>query len=351
MARLRKASAEQRLATAPITGIAKAWCAGPFPDGNKGLDTVHAPEEMAIDLTATYDVAGAKLTWKEATRDRLFEFAKLFEKRATSSYYAYCRLESVNREQVMLLVGSSDGVKVWHNGKEVWANRVSRGALPFQDTVLLDLQPGSNDLLVKVSSASGDAGLYLHYRSRGKVIARLPEKLNIATLAERLKTAAGPSPQDIPKEFLDVDWAKAISQGDAAKGRQLFGALSCVKCHAIGADATTTGGPSLSEARKRFTAPYLVESILLPSKQVSPVFYTSSIETTKGLKLTGLIVAETNEKIELLLPDAMRKTILKSEIAERNLLKTSPMPAGIVKTPDELRDLLAYLLSESPAPP
>ena len=30
---------------------------------------------------------------------------------------------------------------------------------------------------------------------------------------------------------------------------------------------------------------------------------------------------------------------------------TSPMPAGLVRTPAELRDLLAYLLSERPLPP
>jgi putative heme-binding domain-containing protein len=350
IAKLRKESVERRLATAPITGIAKAWCAGPFPDGLKGLDAPHAPEDqMAVDLSASYQFGETKLTWKEASRDRLFEFGKLFEKRPLSSYYAYCRLESVNREPVMLLVGSSDGVKVWHNGKEVWMNRAQRGALPFQDSILLDLQPGSNDLLLRVHSDSGDGGLYLHYRALGKVIARMPEKLNIETLAERLKSATG-AQNEVPKAFLEVDWAKAVARGDAVKGRQLFGALSCVKCHAIGAN-TTTGGPSLAEARNRFTVPYLVESILLPSKQVSPVFLASSVETTSGVKLTGLIVAETNDKIELLLPDATRKTIMKSDIAERNLLKTSPMPAGIVKTPEELRDLLAYLLSEKPTPP
>ena len=38
------------------------------------------------------------------------------------------------------------------------------------------------------------------------------------------------------------------------------------------------------------------------------------------------------------------------DIEERMTTATSPMPAGVVKTPAELRDLLAYLLSERPAP-
>jgi hypothetical protein len=40
-------------------------------------------------------------------------------------------------------------------------------------------------------------------------------------------------------------------------------------------------------------------------------------------------------------------SIDKSEIDERQLLDLSPMPRGVVKQPDELRDLLAYLLSSS----
>jgi hypothetical protein len=56
------------------------------------------------------------------------------------------------------------------------------------------------------------------------------------------------------------------------------------------------------------------------------------------------VVAETADKIELLLPDAKRTTLAKSEIDQRALANLSPMPQGIVKQPTELRDILAYLL-------
>jgi hypothetical protein len=92
IAKLRKETAERRLTTAPLKGVNKAWVAGPFPDGKKGLDTAQPPEQGAIDLSATYQVDAAKLTWKEATADRLFSFAKLLEKRESSSCYAYFRL-------------------------------------------------------------------------------------------------------------------------------------------------------------------------------------------------------------------------------------------------------------------
>jgi putative heme-binding domain-containing protein len=351
VAKVRRAGDERRLAAAPIKTIGKVWLAGPFPDGKAGFQKAHPPEQGPIDLSAGYDTGEAKVTWQEMKPAVHYDLGKQFGKCDYSSFYAFFRLESPARDKALLLVGSDDGVKVWHNGREVWANDVVRGALPFQDVVLLDLQPGSNDVLVRVRNETGDCGLYLHYRTQGNVTAVLPEKLGTALLAERLKAAAGAKEAGVGPEFLQVDWEKAVGQGDAARGRQLFGSLGCVKCHAITADAQSGGGPSLAETRKRFTVPYIVESILLPSKQVSPVFRATHVELKSGQVLTGLVVSETADKLELLLPDTTRKTIAKSEIEERRILEQSPMPQGLVKTPEELRDLLAYLLSEKPDPP
>jgi putative heme-binding domain-containing protein len=142
-----------------------------------------------------------------------------------------------------------------------------------------------------------------------------------------------------------------VARGDAAQGRRLFGTLGCVKCHAITADQKGNGAPSLAEARKRFTVAYLVESVLLPSKQVVELFRATSIETVDGQPLTGLVVRESADEVELLLADATRKTIATTDIESRQMQALSPMPAGIVKTPGELRDLLAYLLSEHPQAP
>jgi putative heme-binding domain-containing protein len=349
VARVRAASADARLAASPLQGIRKIWVAGPFPDGDGGFRAVHPPETGPIDLSAAYAVGGGKASWKEMTPDHHFEFSKRAGPCDRSSFYAYFRLESVGRGRAQLLLGSDDGVKVWHNGKQVWANDVERGALPLQDVVPLDLQPGGNDLLVRVRNIRGDCGLYLNFRAAPGVVARLPEALGVAGLAERLKSAGGSSAVD--PAFLKVDWPAAASRGDAKKGRQLFGAVGCAKCHAVTADAAVSGGPSLADARKRFTVPYLVESVLLPSKQVSPVFRATQIETKAGQSLTGLVVKETADVIELLLPDATRKEIAKKAIESRQLLDLSPMPAGIVKTPEELRDILAYQLSESPQAP
>jgi putative heme-binding domain-containing protein len=351
VAKVRKDSEERRLAAAPAHGISKVWLVGPFPDGDAGLGTVHPPERGPVDLSAQYEAGKEKRAWKEFSPGNYYDFLKAFGPCDHSSFYAYCRLESPSRQRALLLVGSDDGVKVWHNGNEVWSNPTVRGALPFQDVVVLDLQPGGNDLLVRVQNVAGECGLYLHYRALGQVVPQLPEKLTTATLAERLKSAAAGGPAPVGAEFLKVDWEQAAARGDARKGRQLFGSLGCVKCHGITPDAGVVGGPSLAEAKKRFTVPYVVESVLLPSKQVSPLFRATFIETERGVTFTGLVVAETGDKLELLLPDTTRKTLPKADVAERRLLETSPMPQGLVRTPEELRDLLAYLFSDNPQAP
>ena len=101
----------------------------------------------------------------------------------------------------------------------------------------------------------------------------------------------------------------------------------------------------MADSGKRFSVPYLVESVLAPNKVISPVFKSATIQTTDGKVITGLVVSETGEKLEVLLPDTKRVSINKADIEARKLADISAMPQGVVKTPEELRDVIAYLLS------
>src|SRR5207237_6638559 len=108
---------------------------------------------------------------------------------------------------------------LWHNGRLIEDR--AEGA------VLLDLQPGSNDVLVGIS---GIFPVALHVRAKGAVSLSLPDKTDGAALAERLKAAKG---TPVPPEFLKIDWAVEGKRGDAERGRKLFGSLGCARCHAI----------------------------------------------------------------------------------------------------------------------
>lgn len=356
IAKTRTAIQTSRLSTAPSGTISKVWIAGPFRDDAPGFATVHAPESGPLDAATVYKTGDKEIVWQAGTPvgNGMFNFRKTFGDCDGCSFYAFARVESGSRQQIMLLVGSGDGVKVWHNGKTVWTNEVVRGALPFQDVVLLDLQPGSNDLLIRVQNVTGECGLYLHYRALAPLAFVLPEKLGPNSLADRLKGALTNSGDaKLDPVFLSTDWTAVAKSGDAENGRRLFGAngLGCVKCHAIAPDAAINAGPSLADSAKRFTVSHLVESVLVPNKMVSPVFKATLVVTKQGKQHTGLVVTDIADKLELILPDATRLTLAPAEIEERKLQEISPMPPGLVKTPGELRDLLTYLLSENPKAP
>ncbi|MSR57611.1 MAG: c-type cytochrome [Planctomycetaceae bacterium] len=348
---LRAAIHQNRLGTAPITAVAAAWAIGPFDDeAIGGWNKRHDFETRPFDPTTTYPIGAAKsLSWTKikSINARYFDFRQDFKASLGTSCYLFLRIESGTKQRIELLVGSDSSYKIALNGSPVAASESQRSALPIQDVVALDLQPGSNDLLVRVRGSVGDCRLYLHTRSLQPVAIDLPEALTGGTLAERLKeAAANPDQTKLDPRFLDVNWDEAIQGGDVESGKKLFSAsgLGCAKCHAETAESAVTGGPSLADAVKRFTVAHLVESVLLPNKTISPVFKATTIVTKEGKTFTGLVIGETGEKLEMILTDTNRVTIATTDIDDRVLQNISPMPAGLVKTPDELRDLLAYLL-------
>jgi putative heme-binding domain-containing protein len=343
----------QRLQAAKETRIERAWFVGPFEDHNDAhMAKPHEPEEGNLDLTASY----AGRTWTEKRRVPTLQLpgtksADARSPREFSSSYLHFAVQSGSRQTALLAVRHSGAAKLWLNTTIVDA---LAGRSSEYGEWLVDLQPGGNDFLLRLQHAGGAGAaveldlLAATVRTAKQVEATLPEKLDSALLAERLRSAAAAgTSQTVAAEFLSIDWAKSSTQGDAAEGKRLFGSLGCAKCHAVVPDQRSAGAPSLFEARRRFTIPHLVESVLLPSRQVAEPFRAQTFVTTEGQTITGLVTAETDDAVELLLPDATRPTLAKRRIEERAATTLSPMPQGLVKTPDELRHLLAYLWSDA----
>ena len=105
----------------------------------------------------------------------------------------------------------------------------------------------------------------------------------------------------------------------------------------LGASATTSLDPVSVRAR---VLGFLEESM---SGGVDGVRVEAV--TTDGRSVTGLLAGETAETLELVVADGSRRVVPVAEIDERVVQDVSPMPAGLVRTPEELRDILAYLLS------
>jgi putative heme-binding domain-containing protein len=311
--------------------VERAWSLEAAGDPSFALENVAPPDRGPVDLGASYDSLSRKITWTE----REAREGRFVDESAGVRRYLYFTLQTASRQPAMVAVPGCVKLGLWHNGHAV----ASTGA-----GAVLDLQPGSNDLLLRLDEPDKSVGLT--FQAAPGVVAAVPERADPSLLAQRLKQGSDP----VPPGLLTVDWS-AAAPGDLQQGRKLFGSLGCTKCHGITLEAAGGGAPNLADIRRRFTTAYVVESILLPSKQVADPFRGTTLALTDGRTLTGLVVNDTEQKLELLLPDASRVTIAKTDVEERSASTVSPMPAGLVKSEQELRDLLAYLFSERPAPP
>jgi CubicO group peptidase (beta-lactamase class C family) len=82
-----------------------------------------------------------------------------FYKRKDYAYaYALAEIKTEAPANVMLAVGSDDGIKIWHNGTLVHDNWIPRGVNKDQDLVPLKLVKGSNQIMVKVQDMQGGWG-------------------------------------------------------------------------------------------------------------------------------------------------------------------------------------------------
>ncbi len=136
---------------------------------------------------------------------------------------------------------------------------------------------------------------------------------------------------------------------DLARGKAMFDAGMCSRCHKFGAQGQPIG-PDLTAVAARFGRRDLLESILSPSKAIDEKYRGLIVETAEGRTITGTLTGGDDEAIWLaadpLAPDRTTR-VLKKDITAQQFSLVSPMPAGTLNTltKEEILDLLAYLES------
>lgn len=91
----------------------------------------------------------------------------------------------------------------------------------------------------------------------------------------------------------------------------------------------------------------IIESIVDPNAEVAEKYRSTAIVTDDGTVVTGLLVSDTADALEIFDGKETRK-IAKSEIEERKTLQQSSMPEGAAATvaPSEFIDLIEYLSAQ-----
>jgi putative heme-binding domain-containing protein len=188
----------------------------------------------------------------------------------------------------------------------------------------------------------------------GPAAARQVRAFNDAKLNELLSKVWGETRETSADKLKLVAELKArhsadfLAKADQSKGRALYAAV-CGQCHklygeggALGPDLTGSGRHDIN---------YLFENIVDPSAVVDAAYYLNSLTLKDGRVLSGIVGAQSERTLTL--RSVGQETVIdKQDIAKRETLPISLMPEALLQafTPEQQRDLLAYLMGNSQVP-
>ncbi len=133
--------------------------------------------------------------------------------------------------------------------------------------------------------------------------------------------------------------------GDPVKGSQIFANSGCLRCHTVGG-AGGFAGPDLSEIGSRRSLEQLRSSVLDPDAEVSPDYWSLRARTRSGQTVAGRRMNEDMDSFQILEASGRLRSLMKSELASYEIVRTSPMLSFRGKLqPSEVEDLIAYLAS------
>ena len=223
------------------------------------------------------------------------------------------------------------------------------GAGPLELPVLLractdvDKEPVASDVLRGLeASASIDS---VGHDELGAVLRRMPERIKQRSekLVRRLLAGLQQRETELKKMF------GLLEGGDVARGRVVFFGkkAACSGCHRVKGQGARVG-PELSAIGDVRQPRDLLESVVLPSATFARGFRSYTVVTTAGRVHTGIISRETTDAIWLKTADLVEVRVARVQVEVIKESSTSIMPKGLDKTlsPQELRDLLAFLMNQ-----
>jgi len=314
------------------------------------------PEQIRLEAVR---LAG---TWKSAPLSKLMSMAG---DTATSARIRKTVLESVREiggpqvvESLLPLCGAEKPVEVRREAAlALAALDLSKGA-PLAVAVAA-ATPNENDALelwrsalaikgaaAAIARALPASGFPVPAARAGLRAAREGTR-NEPELVLALTRSAGLEDADLtltPAEIQQMA-ASVATQGDPARGEKIFRRpeLGCVSCHAIGGVGGKVG-PDLTSLGASAPVDYLVESLLYPNRKIKEGYQAVVLETQDGQELSGILVRENNEQIDI--RDVSNKEIAvpKNNVKNRTM-GGSLMPSGLIDnlSPQERIDLFRFL--------
>lgn len=149
-------------------------------------------------------------------------------------------------------------------------------------------------------------------------------------------------------------WKKKLSpnvmaKADASRGRQTY-TMTCGTCHQLFGEGIALG-PDLTGSNRADLA-YVLENVLAPSSVVGKDYLLHVFSMKDGSTLSGMIRGETPEFAKLALPGGATVDVKLAEVAKREEIPQSLMPAGLFDALplEQVADLVKYLASPGQVP-
>lgn len=197
--------------------------------------------------------------------------------------------------------------------------------------------PGQKRLLETVEHGKLPADLQF---AAANALLSSPDEAIRAAAGKHLSLPAGAGGEPLPPV---ADLVKR--SGDAARGRELFaGVGTCAKCHKVKGEGKEVG-PDLSEIGSKLSNEAMYVSILDPSAGVSFNYETWAVRTLEGTVLSGILVSQTDDAIELKTAEAIVHKFKRDDIEALKKQPISLMPADLQKQlkAQDLVDIVEYL--------
>lgn len=135
---------------------------------------------------------------------------------------------------------------------------------------------------------------------------------------------------------------EALAKASASRGRVVY-QKTCAACHLLYGEGGRIG-PDLTGSN-RANLDYLLLNSVDPSYDVPAAYRMTTIVTTDGRVVNGIIAEEDRTRVILKTVEKSRLVIAKSDIEERSVSKKSMMPEGQLEAlkPQQVFDLIRYL--------
>ena len=140
--------------------------------------------------------------------------------------------------------------------------------------------------------------------------------------------------------------ARSVRVGDAARGKALFeGKAACNSCHRVRGIGPRTA-PDLSDNGAARAPDALHAALLDPSSRMMPINRPVRIVMQDGTTISGRRLNEDTYTVQIIDDQEQLRSLMKADMKSYLVETKSTMPSYAKSlTPDEIADVIAYLLT------